>query len=46
MVDFEKLLGKEQIVENDDPIKIFEYLDKESGKEYLCNHQSKIKEML
>ncbi len=34
-MDFDKLLGKTEIVKDIDPIAIFANLDKESGKEYL-----------
>ena len=35
MVDFNKLLGKRELTKPIDPIAIFEYLDKETGKEEI-----------
>ncbi len=35
MVDFKKLLGRERLTKEIDPMLIFDRLDKESGKEYI-----------
>jgi Rad3-related DNA helicase len=42
LVDFDKLLGKTEIVKDIDPIAIFANLDKESGKEYLRPPQESV----
>ena len=42
MVDFDKLLGKTEIVKDVDPLAIFSNLDKESGKEYLRPPQESV----
>ena len=42
LVDFKKLLGKEEIVKPIDPLEIFSDLDKESGKEYLRPPQESV----
>ena len=42
MVDFDKLLGKTELVKVIDPIAIFANLDKESGKEYLRPPQESV----
>ena len=42
MVNFDKLLNNESKPIEIDPIKIFEHLDKESGKEYLRPHQETV----
>ena len=42
MVDFDKLLGKTEIVKDIDPLAIFANLDKESGKEYLRPPQESV----
>ena len=42
MVDFDKLLGKTEIVKDIEPIAIFANLDKESGKEYLRPPQESV----
>ena len=42
LVDFDKLLGKTEIVKDIDPLAIFANLDKESGKEYLRPPQESV----
>jgi hypothetical protein len=42
LVDFDKLLGKTEIVKDVDPLAIFANLDKESGKQYLRPPQESV----
>ena len=42
MIDFKELLGEKLIVKETNPLKIFNRLDKASGKEYLRPHQETI----
>ena len=45
MVDFNKLLSKEEIVQSDNPIEIFNNLDKNDDKQYLRPDQKSILEI-
>lgn len=42
LVDFKKLLGKDKIAKDPNPLVIFDDLDKESGKEYLRPAQESV----